>query len=183
MVQTSRRCNSRRCGQISSGLKSTSVLRRKRRGTSKEVICILADDFYRINSNGGCEGSCRHFGVALQALAGRVLSCRNTAVRDVSVLLKSFRYGRDQQQFLSPTHCDHLRQLAGVIAAKLLLRRQGQPLHHAHEEAEGSGKLVGEVFSRRRSIRPKTRSNSFSTSATMETKPRTTRRIPAHITR
>src|SRR4051812_8409499 len=55
------------------------------------------------------------------------------------VLRGTLRYGRDQQLLLSVTGSVDLRCLARTRAARVRLRRQGEPLPDSHEEAERSG--------------------------------------------
>src|SRR3954469_3061233 len=52
------------------------------------------------------------------------------------VLRGTLRYGRDQQLVLSITGGADLRCLARTRAARVRLRRQGEPLPDSHEEAE-----------------------------------------------
>src|SRR3546814_7211695 len=55
----------------------------------------------------------------------------------VRLLWAAVRYGRNQQQLLSPAQGRNLRYVARAGARRFLLCRQGEPLHHAGEEAQG----------------------------------------------
>src|SRR3954471_20565581 len=85
-------------------------------------------------------GALRVLGLAIQALARRFLSGRPAAGEMVRALRGAVRHGRDQQQLLSFARTRHLRVVGAAGAAVVRVRRKGEPLPDAHEEAEGPGR-------------------------------------------
>src|SRR3546814_9701409 len=55
----------------------------------------------------------------------------------VRLLGAAVRYGRNQQQLLSPAQGRNLRYVARAGPHRFLLCRQGDPLNHAGKEAQG----------------------------------------------
>src|SRR6266568_5946592 len=84
-------------------------------------------------------------GMALRALERSLLSPKDIKRPDVWLLLPEVRDGGDQQLLLSVTFWPDVSRLAGAGAVALSLRREGQPVYHPHEEAEGPKPIAREV--------------------------------------
>src|SRR5581483_4280545 len=84
-----------------------------------------------------------HLWLGLPALEGRLLSSRPSQRQAAAVLCHALRQCGDQLLVLPATRAQHLRALAPAGPAALPLRRQGQPLPDAHEEAERSRGAAG----------------------------------------
>ena len=106
--------------------------------------------------------------MALQTLARSFLFARDDGREDVRLLCATLRHCRDQQQLLSIAVHEDVRLVEGIVAARFLLRSEGKPLYHAHEETEGSEELVGEVLSGGGAVGGKAGADSFSTATEME---------------
>ena len=84
----------------------------------------------------------RLFGLGIQALARRLLSAGCPAEPLVRALRGDVRHGRDQQYLLSTARRAHLRRVGSTGAGPVPLCREGKPVPHPHEEAEGSGRAA-----------------------------------------
>src|SRR5918995_914324 len=98
-------------------------------------------------------GSNRLFRLAIQALEGGLLPCRPAHRRVVRALRRDVRHRRDQQQLLPAARGAHVPQLAGARPRRVPLRGQGEPVPHAHEEAEGSRGAASAVLRERGTAR------------------------------
>src|SRR5207244_4965189 len=83
--------------------------------------------------------------MVLRALERSLLSPKDIKRSDVWLLLPEVRDGGDQQLLLSVTFRPDVSRLAGAGAVALSLRREGQPVYHPHEEAEGPKPIAREV--------------------------------------
>ena len=101
-------------------------------------------------------------------------SCRSALVR---VLRRPVRHGRDQQH--ASIGCRRPRPSprgASGRPGRVRLRGQGEPVPHAHEEAEGSrGAARSLFFSRARQLRPHARPGAVSAAAALAGQPRAPR--------
>src|SRR5690606_24342785 len=79
----------------------------------------------------------RDLRLELCGLAWRVLSGGVGAAAGAGVREQEGRLDRDQRLVLLAAAPDELPEVVRGDAARLRLRRQGEPLHHAYEEAEG----------------------------------------------
>src|SRR6185503_523726 len=79
-------------------------------------------------------------GVAIQTLARRLLSGGPAANTMVRALRANVRHGGDQQHLLPSARTRDVRRLGAARAAGVRVRREGEPVPDAHEEAEGSGR-------------------------------------------
>src|SRR5437588_4891166 len=93
-------------------------------------------------------------------------------------LRRTLRYGRDQQHLLSPSRRDDLRRLGTPRPARLRLRRQGEPVPDAHEEAEGSRGAATAVLLAGDATRADVRSGPLPAAAALACEPRTVRAFP-----
>src|SRR5262249_3255152 len=80
----------------------------------------------------------RLFRLAVQTLAGQLLS-GNASTKSLARLLRAaVRHGRNQQHVLSIARVIVVPGMAPAGASPLRVRRESEPLSHAHEKAEGS---------------------------------------------
>src|SRR5438046_9917755 len=77
------------------------------------------------------------------------------------------RYGRGEQHILSAAGSADLRRVVSARAARIPVRRQGEPLPDPHEEAEGSGGRARAVSFARKESRAGVRAHPLSIAATM----------------
>src|SRR5687767_5074020 len=90
--------------------------------------------------NGGTTAADWMLGLAVQALARRLLSGRPATETLVRALRVGLRHGRDQQQLLPSPGSRDVRAVGVTRADALPVRGEGQPIPHPHEEVEGSGR-------------------------------------------
>ena len=69
--------------------------------------------------------------------------------------------------------------MARKLSAQFPLCREGQSVHHPHEETEGSGNVDRKVLSRRGTTRFKARANSVSAATALERKYGETLKLPS----
>src|SRR5688500_8595089 len=86
----------------------------------------------------------------------------------VRALRGSLRYRRDQQHVLSPARGGDLCPVGGAGAAAVPLRREGEPLPDAHEEAEGSGRAARTSIQPDATASPPARARALPAAARLE---------------
>src|SRR3990170_6101134 len=79
----------------------------------------------------------RHVRLVIRPLEGPLLSRGPAGRRVPPVLRRASSHGGDQQQFLPAARGTHACAVAGFRAGLLRVRRQGEWLHYAQEEASG----------------------------------------------
>src|SRR5437773_2885783 len=75
----------------------------------------------------------RDIGLAVQALEGTVLSERSSDLPVARALRAVLRHGRAQQSLLPPAGAQDVRAVAPVGSRQVRLRREAEPLRHAHQ--------------------------------------------------
>src|SRR6476660_6712430 len=83
-------------------------------------------------------GAHRVFGMAVQTLARQLLSADASTKSLARLLRAAVRHGRNQQHVLSIARVILVSGMAPAGASPLRVRRQSEPLSHAHEKAEGA---------------------------------------------
>src|SRR5262245_25986163 len=123
-----------------------------RRSAAGRRQCSRADTWAEEPFHGwlpyGPHGACprRHQRVPLPALAERALPAGAGHRTLARALREPLRDPGAQHHLLPSHHTGGGRALAPDHPARLRLRRQGEPVHHPHEEAEGPGPGSGALL-------------------------------------
>src|SRR4051794_10526124 len=120
----------------------------------------------------------RMLGLAVQALARRLLSRPPATVALVRLLRHAIRHGRDQQHLLPAAGENDVRRVGETCAEGVSLCGQGEPLPDAHEEAEGAGRAAAPAVCPRPAARPHLRAGALSTAAELAGRHPAADRIP-----
>src|SRR3954465_10378358 len=94
------------------------------------------------------------------------------------LLRSAVRYGGNKNPLLSAAGSGDLRVVGPACAARLRLCGEGEPLSHAHEEAEGSRRSGSAVLHAREAARTRVRSGALSTAAAVAGQRGAARNIP-----
>src|SRR4029079_3508807 len=106
---------------------------RKQKGTQRnsprdEMVRRCNDGTFNCFHHGRAWSPRRLLGLGLSPLEGRLLPAGPAAEALVLPLCVAVRHGRDQRELLSAAAAFNLPRLARQGAARVSLRRQGQPL-------------------------------------------------------
>src|SRR5262249_35743496 len=133
------------------------------------IVNVTPSAIYHLNR------SHRLLGLAIPALARRLLPRRPSFRTLARVLRSAIRHRRDQQLVLSAARANSIRVVAALRPTRVRLRSQGEPVSDAYEEVERSGGARGAILLPRASAGTDLGPRAVSTPAAMVGKCRAAR--------